>query len=244
MQNLIRDIRIYESDIENIDHNSSPNELGRIFKIDFPHDTYIHRYRVFIHRLILVLREHGFELPGYNHLYINLTPLLPFGQIQLAKRSLDTYHPWFRYVDVGLNPISFNQLSESEKLEQLFDIIENALLYVIDAGNYRQLINESIAAVLTQGENFESVYKFKETDAQVAKIIVRLLNNGRYAVRIQVQTNDGQTRFTHSLETQYDHYDLVQQFGTIILNKNSVVIKPRQNAFSEHYGHKPLKFLL
>ena len=58
---VIKDIRIYRSKIENIPGNPLPDSFNNF------------ELCCVTSRIVMKLRENGFELGDYDHLYINLT---------------------------------------------------------------------------------------------------------------------------------------------------------------------------
>ena len=76
----INDIRLFRSQIDNIDGSPHPSSFGS------------KQWCIIIHRIVMRLREHHFSLGEYDHLYINFTTCLAAGKISLADRSVDPYH--------------------------------------------------------------------------------------------------------------------------------------------------------
>lgn len=73
---LIRDIRLFESDEPNVDRNSIPYYIGKIYHYDHMDCLDV------IQRLLFLLRHRGFCYDGFDHLYLNLTPCLPHGEMR------------------------------------------------------------------------------------------------------------------------------------------------------------------
>ena len=103
----ICDIRLYRSNIENIDGNSLPESFASP------------KLNIMITRMVMKLREKGFSLGDFDHLYINFTTCLEDGVLLPAKRSIDRYHPWFRYYDIGITQDRYLCLLQ----EDCFDFI-------------------------------------------------------------------------------------------------------------------------
>ena len=57
----ISDIRLYRSNIPNIDGNSHPSEFAP------------KQLNIIVTRIVMKLRENGFSLGDFDHLYINFT---------------------------------------------------------------------------------------------------------------------------------------------------------------------------
>ena len=63
---LIKDIRLFELDVPNIDYNPTPYYIGKIYHYDHMECLDV------IQRLLFLLRHRGFGYDGFDHLYINL----------------------------------------------------------------------------------------------------------------------------------------------------------------------------
>lgn len=109
---IIKDIRICRSKIENIDGNSLPSDFGTKF------------LNAKIMRIVMGLRENNFSLGDYDHLYINFTTCNVLNNIGLAKRKIDTYHPWYRFYDVHVSENMFNNLDEKYIIETIKQILK------------------------------------------------------------------------------------------------------------------------
>jgi hypothetical protein len=77
---LIRDIRLFESNIPNVDGNSIPSYIGKLYSYDDIDALDV------IQRLLFLLRSRGFEFPEFHHLYVNFTSCLPHGELQTVNR--------------------------------------------------------------------------------------------------------------------------------------------------------------
>lgn len=70
---IISDIRVYKSVVDNIDGNSMPASLGN------------KPLNITVHRIVMKLRENGFSLGAFDHLYINLTTCIEPGRFNRQK---------------------------------------------------------------------------------------------------------------------------------------------------------------
>ena len=99
---LIKDIRLFELDVPNIDYNPNPYYIGKIYHYD-----HIDCLAV-IQRLLFLLRHRGFGYDGFDHLYLNFTPCVPHGETRDVNRHNIREFSWFQYVDVGCDVEQFN----------------------------------------------------------------------------------------------------------------------------------------
>lgn len=99
----IKDIRMFRSTAENTNGNPFPSGLVNV------------RLGCMLHRIAMKLRENGFSLGGFDHLYINLTTRAA-GDPAPAKRAPDRYHPWYRFYDVPVSQEFYDALETPECL--------------------------------------------------------------------------------------------------------------------------------
>ena len=80
---VIRDIRIYRCNVDNVTgvwpEGFNNPELYAVAR-----------------RICLKLRENEFSMGDFHHLYINLTTFLDEGDVRLANKEPDRYHPWLK----------------------------------------------------------------------------------------------------------------------------------------------------
>ena len=113
---VISDIRIYRSMIENIDGNSLPSGFD---------NKLLH---ITLHRIAMKLREKGFSLGDFDHLYINMTTCPVDDKISMAKRTIDRYHPFYRFYDAEVSQEFLDSLTDLQCVETVGKIIETVLV--------------------------------------------------------------------------------------------------------------------
>lgn len=211
------DIRIYKSDIPNVNGNQLPADINN------------KALSVVLHRVVMKLRENKFSLGEFDHLYLNFTVCVENGVISPAKRDKDIYHPWYRYYDVGVDDGLYNTLDSEQCIERVISLTEKTLLkhFAFDE-DVRNVILSSVAAAKEQKENMLMQYKVKETASRKAVVFLRYLDSGLYFPLLCVYDADGNQLLKKDLPVCAD----LNAFGTIQLSNKSVTIKPRQNAFT------------
>lgn len=219
MRKLISDIRLFVSHV--------PNEDGRPLPDDFGDRMLTLRLR----RIAMKLRERAFSLGDFDHLYVNLTPCLPDGVIQPARRSGSRETAWLRYVDIGLNEAQLGAADEAA----LTPLIERCLLLHAQDDPARESIRIAIAAS-AEGENMLMRFKEQETGGVSAVVYLRLLDSGLYHPLLRVTGPDGQTILQTDLQPCFELHAL----GAIRLTRSAVTIMPRKNAFTANLA--PLRF--
>lgn len=220
MSKPISDIRLYQSHVPNTDGHPHSSPLGGSSAT------------IAARRIALKLRERGFSLGDFDHLYLNFTSCLAEGEVRLAQRSVDRELRWFRYVDIGFSDV----LSLDD--QQIISMIEQALLLFAADESAIQTVQSSISEALSQGENMLVRFKEKQTASGTAMIFLRILDNGLYHPLLQVHASDGTERLRADLPPCLELHAL----GEISLSRNRVTIKPRKNVFAA--GLSPLIFPL
>ena len=103
--NVIKDIRVYRSQVENIAGNSMPQGFAN------------RELNIILHRIVMKLRENDFSMGDFNHLYVNLTTCTVEDKIALSKRGKDKYHSWFCYYDAEISQELFDTLETPQCIE-------------------------------------------------------------------------------------------------------------------------------
>lgn len=221
---IIKDIRIYKSDMENIDGNSYPQCLGEKC------------LAVTIHRIVMKLRESHFSLGEFDHLYLNFTTCLPNGRIEPSKRGVDIYHPWYRYYDIGVEDNTYENIDQNVSV--VLNGLKETLIHYFSKSNTTHSINTCIEAALQEGENMKVFFKEKKTAKNTARIHLRYLDNGMYLPLLSVYDLDEKEVFSKDLPQMIDLIAL----GEIQLSSKKVTIKPRKNSLTEKM--RPITFEL
>ncbi|MDE5782524.1 MAG: hypothetical protein K2I03_13780 [Lachnospiraceae bacterium] len=222
---VIKDIRIYKSNVENIDGNSLPmgfedKELNAI-----------------ITRIVMKLRENKFSLGEFDHLYINFTTCMVDGEIALSKRSVDRYHPWYRYYDVNISDDMFSKLGNSEIEYEVVELIRKVLIQNFATGSFdEKQLCLCFNQALEQGENM--LMKFKEKVAEKRKVVIylRFLNKCRYLPLLRVLDMEDKILFETDLPETLD----LNYLGDIQVSNKKVTVKPKKNAYTK--TTQPLAF--
>lgn len=225
MMKIISDIRLYKSDVENIDGNSSPSGFGD------------KKLNAVIRRVIMKLREQNFSLGDFHHLYLNFTPCLPDGVIQPAKRSIDRYYPWYRYYDIGISTELFNNLEAERCQETILLLMQQTLMQFFAPDDCRKkIVKEAIEEAVTKGEEMLMRFKEKKSAKNRAVVYLRYLDNASYLPLLCVYDLRENEILRKTLPQTAD----LSPIGEIQLSSKKVTIKPRKNSFSA--GLQPVSF--
>lgn len=223
---IISDIRLFKSEVENIDGNSMPATCFACKKLN-----------VILHRVVMKLRELGFSLGDFDHLYINFTICLPDGVSSPAKRSVDSYHPWFRYYDIGVSSGLYADLGSEEKIPFILSSAENILLtYFAPDEKTEEIIKNAFTEALSKGGEMLMRFKEKKTEKATAVVYLRYFDDGCYHPLLCVYDLAGNEILHKALPSMPD----LNPIGEIYLSGKRVSVKPRKNSFSKKL--KPITF--
>lgn len=216
---VISDIRIYRSMIENIDGNSLPSGFD---------NKLLH---ITLHRIAMKLRENGFSLGDFDHLYINMTTCPVDDKISMAKRTIDRYHPFYRFYDAEVSQEFLDSLTDPQCVETVGKIIETVLVkYFCTTVMEEELVHSCISDALKNGENMTVKYKEKTGAKNKAVIYLRYLDNTMYAPQLKVYDLAGNIM----LEKDLLETATLDSFGEIQLSTKKVTVKPRKNCFAKN----------
>ena len=224
---IISDIRVFKSVIDNIDGNSMPSSLG------------CKEQNIVVRRIVMKLRENGFSLGDFDHLYVNMTTCLEAGEIVPAKRSIDRYHPWYRFYDVGIPQGEYDLLEKETCIPAVVECLKQVLMkYFASNEALEMMIGESIKEAVEQGENMLMRFKEKKAAKCSAILFLRLLDNGLYKPLLCVRDIDGRELLREDLAETSD----LSSLGELQLSSKKVTVKPRKNAFTK--DREPITFEL
>jgi hypothetical protein len=216
---LIADIRYYENpgrtEYGNVQHDS----LGTLYSIPF------RSFGAIGERFACKLRERDFTLPGFDHLYVILTPALPPGNVEPSTLSVD---PRIRYVDVGLSPDHWGSLNDDSKHDHIVDLTTTAIR-VFD-GNADTLT--SVSANLKRCRSIlEITVKTKETSWYRVDVSFQIRPMQEQSIAFVSYTDKrsgqcGRATLT-KLVSANDVYPLC---GSIAVRDNTIMITPRSSS--------------
>lgn len=230
---LIKDIRLFESDVPNIDGNATPYYIGKLYQYD-------HMYCLdVIQRLLFLLRYRGFGFDGFDHLYLNFTPCIPHSEVRDVNRYNIREFSWYHYVDIGCSIDLFNGWELEEKTAFILEAARKASLMKTPE-NMQQLFLDTFDEVSQKGEQLLLPYKRKENTDFIVEIMVRINNELDFLPLIRVIDKDGVLTAEQTLRS-YGRDEFITQISTITIGKSYVRIAPRKNYYAEYYGLKPIR---
>ena len=230
---LIRDIRLFELDVPNVDRNPTPYYIGKIYHYDHMECLDV------IQRLLFLLRHRGFCYDGFDHLYLNFTPCVPHGQIRDVNRHNIREFSWFQYVDVGCDVDLFNSWTLAEQTAFILEAAKNASIMKAPK-EMRQIFVDTFDEVIEKGATLLLPYKQKENENYLVEIMVRINDELDCLPLIRVTSKEGAVRTEQELRS-YGRDEFITQISTITIGKSYVKISPRKNYYTEYFGLKPIK---
>lgn len=231
--NLIKDIRLFESNVPNVDYNSTPHYTGKIYRYDHMDCQDV------IQRLLFLLRHRGFGFADFDHLYVNFTPCLPHGHVQDVNRHTIREFAWLHYVDVGCDVELFNSWELKKKIAYVLESVKQAVLLKAPE-EQRQLFADTFDEVLEKGESLLLPYKQKENENYRVEILLRINDELDFLPLIRVTDREGMRVAEENLGA-YGRDEFITQISTISIGKQSLRITPRKNWDTDYYGLKPIK---
>lgn len=230
---LIKDIRLFESALPNIDGNPTPAQLGHLYEYDGMACLDV------IQRLLFLLRHRGFGYDGFDHLYLNLTPCVPHGEVRDCSRYNIREFSWYHYVDAGCDPELFNGWDPPRKTAFVLEAVRQASL-LKTAEDQHALFTATFDEVLRSGEDLLLPYKQKENDRFILEVFTRINSELDFLPLIRITDRDGVLMAERPLRP-YGRDEFLSQIGTITIGKRSARIAPRKNWYADFYGLKPVK---
>lgn len=231
--NLIKDIRLFESDITNIDGNAMPQDIGKLYHYDHMQCLDV------IQQLLFLLRHREFGFDGFDHLYVNFTPCIPHGTVQDAKRRTIREFSWHHYVDIGCDAGLFNSWTLEEQTHFILDATKKAAILKAP-DTLRKVFADSFEEVIQQGTNLLLPYKKKESPDFTVEIFVRINEEPDFFPLIRITGKDGTVKAEQALRS-YGRDEFISQIGTITIGKTYIKIAPRKNWYADFYGLKPVR---
>jgi hypothetical protein len=224
---ILKDIRFYESEYQNIEGQSMPNQLGRLF-IPTKDTNYIGQ------RIARKLNELKFSYGEPDHIYINLTTFLKENEIVVSNRNLDKR---IKYLDFGINSENLNSLSDIEKNNFIKSITFKALRQISNDTNL-ELVNQTEKLISEFDTEIKIHFKSKETSSFKIDIYYQIetANGGTKAI---IEYNDKKSDFcgwtNYKLQFYEDIYTLVD---TISLTENTIILKPKKSFTADIHNER------
>ena len=213
---IIQDIRLYKSDAQ--------NEYGGFLTTSFADK----KLNALIKRVVIKLRENGFSLGEFDHLYLNFTTCALPGKMHLSD-EVDRYHPWYRYCSVSIEKDLYENLGSPETWDAIIHWLSTVLVSFFASEDFDGLrIRSCIQQAVEQGEDMLMKFKEKVTAKRKAVIFLRFLDTCKFSPLLRVYDTEGHLL----LEKDLPEALTLDFLGDIQVSAKRVTIKPRKNAFT------------
>ena len=223
-ERIIADIRLFRSE--------GRTESGHFDMVSFGDK----KLNAVVKRIVMKLRENGFSMGDFDHLYINFTLCELSAPMELSQ-EVDRYHPWFRHCHVRVAREVYESLGTMECHEHIIPIIGEVLTAFFARGDSDEArIRDFIQEAVNEGEGMLMPFKEKTTAKRRAVIYLRFLDSCRYAPLLRVYDGAGSLL----LERDLPQMVTLDALGELQVGLKIVTVKPRKNALTA--GKKPLVF--
>ena len=215
---ILKDIRFYESQYENIDGQSMPQELGKLF-IPTKDTNYIGK------RIARKLNELKYTYGEFDHIYINLTTVINEDSIVVSNRNIDKR---IKYIDFGINSENVNSLSDYDK-NNFIKATTFKLLKYISTDTNLELVNKTESLISELDTEIKIHFKVKETNSYKIDIYYQIesVNGGTQAIIEYKDKKSNVCSFSnYKLQFYEDIYTLVD---TINLADDKIILKPKKS---------------
>lgn len=179
---------------------------------------------IVVRRVVMKLREQKFSLGEFDHLYVNFTVCIPEDKIELVDK-IDSYHPWYRYCNVGINQNDHAKFENDACINYVYDMIKAVLQNLFNTPEDIKII-ETAFSEAKKGPEMLMYFKEKKSSRCIARIFLRLLDNGKFSPLLSVTDMKGFEIFKADLPETVD----LNIIGDIQLTDKKVTVKPRKNA--------------
>lgn len=223
-ERIIADIRLFRSE--------GRSSSGHFDMVSFGDK----KLNAIVKRIVMKLRENGFSMGDFDHLYINFILCELSAPMELS-REVDRYHPWFRHCHVRVTREIYERLGTVESHGDIVNMIRDVLTAFFARADFEEArISDCIREAVTGGEEMLVSFKEKATAKRRAVIYLRFLDSCRYAPLLRVYDGEGALLLQRNLpqSVTLDH------LGELQVGLKKVTVKPRKNAFT--VGKKPIVF--
>jgi len=221
---LILDIRYYENG------SNYPRTLGKefVFSIDAESAGA---------RIARKLREYGFILGTYDHLYIVLTDKLPEKQIKAWSRSIDSR---IRCFDCGASPSSINKMSEEKQFEFLYEATFKVLNFLASKEEAKKrLINKIKDDIRNYNTGLEILHKQKNTSLYFLSISYQIKPKGKKSIGWILYVNKKTNQSVKMPFIELEHYeDIFFLVSSASISKGTIHLKPRSSFKAEVWNKR------
>ena len=169
------------------------------------------------------MRENNFSFGDFDHLYVNFTTCNVDNNISLAKRKIDKYHPWYRYYDVHVSENFYAKPDEA----LIISTIQKIIIENFSSNDFpKEKINKLINDTFKMKSSYEMRYKEKLSSNRRAVIFLRYNDDCMFVPIVRIYDSENKM----ILEKELPERNNLDSFGSLVLTKNKLTIKPKNLA--------------
>lgn len=223
-ERLILDIRFF-SNLEGVSEES--------FEYPFQFPKQAHSLGA---RIAKKLRELGFMLDGFDHVYVNFTTEYP--KLTVGGSEKTASENWFKYFDVGIDKEEFNNFTEVELLAYIEEYTFNVLSFICK--DHQQPILEQVKKEVFENKTeIEILHKQKETKSYAVKVTYQIRPNDADYSRANIYYLD--KKLDREFKTHIDlesYQDILFLATSISVRNGHINLKPRSLFRAEVYNQQ------
>ena len=230
---IIKDIRYYE--LKPIDYQENyDGHLGNIYH-DSPDTKYIGQ------RIARKLNEFGFISGEFDHIYINLSPILNENEINESDVFLDKR---IKYFNCGVTTTVFNNLSEFEKDNKIKDITFNVLHWIYKTDDLKTHLINNVKNLLDKFDKHLSIqYKTHETASYRIDLSFQIRPETDKSKLIIEYINKKENNTLQDILDILDYEDLYSLIDKVSSKNGFIVFQPKKNHHAELVAAKYNSFM-
>lgn len=220
---IIKDIRYYE--IKPKDFTGDFNGIiGNVYQIT--DDT-----NSIGQRITRKLNEFKFISGEFDHIYINFTENLKLGNLVESEKNLDKR---IKYVDYGIEPKTFNSLTEFEKNQLVKDLTFKSLILIFEKDKEKIEKIIEVKNLLNKFETeIEIAYKTKETNSYKIEIGY-MIHPKKTLSKIVLKYFDKKTETQHiTTKDLYFYEDIFYLVDKIEVKNGKIIFTHKKTSLGE-----------
>lgn len=219
---ILKDIRFYESEKQNVEGQSISHELGKLF-IPTNDTNYIGQ------RIARKLNELKYSYGEFDHIYINLTTFIKENEIIVSNRNHDKR---IKYVDFGIDSEMLNSLEDSEK-DNFIKSTTFKVLTHISQDEGLELVMQTKKLLAEFDTEIKIHFKTKETNSFRIDIYyqIKAINGGTKAI-IEYKDKKNNICRTGNYKLQF-YEDIYTLVDTISVTGDKIILKPKKSFTAE-----------
>jgi hypothetical protein len=187
-------------------------------------------------RIARKLRELGFMLNGYDHVYVNFTTEYP--ELKVGYSEKTSSEKWFKYFDVGFDKDKLGNFTEVELLDFIEEYTFKVLSFLCD--EHQESILEQVKNEISEKKTeVEIIHKQKETKSYEVKITYQIKPNGSDQSRANIYYLDKKLDSKFQAHIDLEFYEDILFLATSVSVKNGYInLKPRSSFKADIYNQR------